>query len=81
MIDGALTSFAHFLRECGFRAAGITVDAWGNRACVKANFLSWRKRRPFHPLKNEPAYPVVVWAFTRNVAGEEPSSSTVREFH
>lgn len=61
----------YFLQECGFHAAGIAVDAWGNRACLKANLLAWRKRRPFGSLKNEADFPMVVWAFARNV-GDEP---------
>lgn len=66
----------HFLQECGFPPAGIDVDSWGNRACVKANLLAWRKRGPFGSLKNEPNYPVVVWAFARNLVDEEASLST-----
>lgn len=65
---------SYFLQECGFPAAGITVDAWGNRACVKANFLAWRKRRPFNSLANEPDFPVVVWGFARNLADDEHPS-------
>jgi len=68
----------YFLQECGFHAAGIAVDAWGNRSCLKANLLAWRKRGPFGSLKNEPNYPMVVWAFARNLTGEAPSSPTDR---
>ena len=69
----------YFLQECGFPDAGIAVDSWGNRACVKANLLAWRKRRPFDSLKNEPNFPLVVWAFARNLSGREPSLSSDRE--
>jgi hypothetical protein len=70
----------YFLQECGFHPAGITVDQWGNRACVKANFVTWRKRGPFGSLENEPDFPIVVWAFARNVAEGDESSSNNREF-
>ena len=69
----------YFLQECGFDAAAIDVDSWGNRACAKANFLAWRKRGPFGSLKNEANYPVVVWAFARNTTAHETFSATFRE--
>jgi SAM-dependent methyltransferase len=69
----------YFLQECGFPAAGIAVDSWGNRACLKANLLAWRKRGPFGSLKNEPDFPMVVWAFARNVSSGEPSLPINRE--
>jgi SAM-dependent methyltransferase len=68
----------YFLQECGFHPAGITVDQWGNRACVKANFVTWRKRGPFGSLENEPDFPIVVWAFARNVAEGDVSSPNNR---
>jgi SAM-dependent methyltransferase len=62
----------YFLQECGFDPAGITTDAWGNRACLKANLTAWRKRGLFGSLANEPDFPVVVWGFARNLpAGAE----------
>jgi SAM-dependent methyltransferase len=57
-----------FLQECGFAAAGITTGSWGNRDCVKANLTAWRKRGLFGSLVNEPDFPLVVWAFARNLA-------------
>jgi SAM-dependent methyltransferase len=60
------TGMRHFLAECGFRPDGIRTGSWGNRACVKANFSDWKIYRPlFHSLRNEPDYPVVVWALAR----------------
>jgi SAM-dependent methyltransferase len=56
---------SYFLQECGFAPEDIQTDSWGNRACVKGNLNSW-KRFGFHrSLKNEPDYPVMVWAFAR----------------
>lgn len=57
----------YFLQECGFDPAGITTDAWGNRACLKANLTAWRKRGLFGSLANEPDFPVVVWGFAQNL--------------
>ena len=56
----------YFLAECGFSLDRIQTDSWGNRACVKANFIEWAPYRPwFHSLKNEPNFPVSVWALAR----------------
>jgi SAM-dependent methyltransferase len=57
----------YFLQECGFIAAGITTGSWGNQDCVKANLTAWRKRSLFASLANEPDFPIVVWAFARNL--------------
>jgi SAM-dependent methyltransferase len=43
-----------------------TVGSWGNRACVIGNFNRWAARRPWHPMRNEPDFPIQVWAFARN---------------
>ena len=56
---------SYFLQEAGFPAAGIATDAWGNRACMKANLTRWRKRGFLGSLRNEPEFPVMVWAFAR----------------
>lgn len=58
----------YFLQDCGFAAAGIATGSWGNRDCVKANLTAWRKRGLFASLVNEPDFPLVVWAFARNLA-------------
>jgi SAM-dependent methyltransferase len=42
-----------------------TVDSWGNRECVIGNFGRWSAYRRWHSLRNEPDYPVQVWAFAR----------------
>lgn len=60
------TGMAHLLTECGFSMKRIRTGSWGNRACVRANFSEWQPYRPmFHSLKNEPAFPVVVWALAQ----------------
>jgi SAM-dependent methyltransferase len=51
------------LEECGFER--VETGSWGNRRCVRANFRKWPKYRPWHSLRNEPEFPVVVWAFAR----------------
>lgn len=55
----------HFLAECGFSLACIQTGSWGNRACVKANFRHWARRGWFGSLKNEPDFPVAVWALAQ----------------
>jgi SAM-dependent methyltransferase len=56
---------SYLLQECGFPESHIKTDAWGNRACLKANLTKWRVYGWFRPLENEPDYPVMVWAFAR----------------
>ena len=56
---------SYLLQECGFEAKDIRTRSWGNRACVRGNFRKWRKRGFFGSLKNEPDFPVMVWAFAR----------------
>jgi hypothetical protein len=56
----------HLLAEGGFDLNRITTGSWGNRACVRSNWRKWTVYRPWlHSLKNEPDYPVVVWALAR----------------
>lgn len=56
-----------FLENAGFHS--VHVASWGNRACVLANLsegLAWSLYNPLrHSLKNEPQFPVVVWAYAR----------------
>jgi SAM-dependent methyltransferase len=53
------------LQECGFEAAMIETHSWGNRRCLVANLARWRRRGWFGSLKNEPDFPVMVWAFAQ----------------
>lgn len=55
----------YFLAECGFPMESIKTWSWGNRACVKANFKRWARRGWFGSLKNEPDFPIVVWALAQ----------------
>lgn len=55
----------YFLAECGFDPDRITTGAWGNRACINANFKRWARRGWFRSLKNEPDFPVTVWALAK----------------
>jgi len=55
---------SYLLQEGGFAQDDIQTASWGNRACVRANFRRWRKRG-FGSLRNEPDFPVMVWAFAR----------------
>ena len=56
----------HLLAEGGFDINRITTGSWGNRACVRSNWWKWTIYFPFlHSLKNEPEFPVSVWALAR----------------
>jgi len=58
----------HLLIEGGFNADHITIGSWGNRACVCSNFHTWTGWIPWkHSLKNEPKFPIVVWAFAKKL--------------
>ena len=61
------TGLRQFLAECGFPPEHTTTGSWGNRECVEATFRREFRlfNRHFHSLKNEPEYPVVVWALAR----------------
>lgn len=64
----------YLLQECGFADEDIQADSWGNRSCLRGNLTRWRRRGFFGSLKNEPDYPVMVWAFAR-----KPASGTTAE--
>jgi SAM-dependent methyltransferase len=51
-----------FLDDCGFTAK---AHGWGNRKAVKANFGRWEEYGWKRDLRNEDAFPIVVWAFAR----------------
>lgn len=56
----------HFLHECGFPLDSIKTGAWGNRACILANFDRWVMYDPeAHDLTNEPEFPYHVWALAQ----------------
>jgi SAM-dependent methyltransferase len=60
------TGLRHFLVECGFAEEAIETGSWGNRACVRANLAKWTHYLAgVHSLRNEPEFPVVVWAMAR----------------
>jgi SAM-dependent methyltransferase len=59
------TGIKYFLSECGFPMEAIVSGSWGNRTCVKANFNAWARRGWFRSLKNEPNFPVTVWAIAQ----------------
>jgi SAM-dependent methyltransferase len=63
---------SYFLQECGFDKRLIHTDSWGNRACVRANFNSWKRFGWGRSLRNEPDFPVMIWAF----AQKEPQKDT-----
>lgn len=54
----------NLLIEGGFEPDAIRTASWGNRACAKSNFRRWTPYGFgwFRSLKNEPDFPVSVWA-------------------
>jgi SAM-dependent methyltransferase len=73
------TGLKYFLAECGFALADIQTGSWGNRACIRANFLKWQIYQTWrHSLHNEPHFPAVVWALAKKADGpQEYSDNTV----
>jgi SAM-dependent methyltransferase len=60
------TGIRHLLAEGGFDINLITTGSWGNRACVRANWRRWQIYQSWrHSLKNEPDFPVVIWAMAK----------------
>ena len=59
------TGIRYFLAECGFDLEATKTGSWGNRACVRANFRHWARRGWSGSLRNEPDFPVSVWALAR----------------
>ncbi len=41
------------------------IGSWGNRYVVVGNFNRWTRLKPWHTLRNEPNFPVAVWAIGR----------------
>ena len=53
-----------FLERAGF--SHVEAWMWGNRDCLIANLDDWPIYNPGkHSLKNDPAFPVVVWGVAR----------------
>jgi SAM-dependent methyltransferase len=55
----------YFLEESGFE--DVRTGSWGNKACVKSLLRIWMPRG-WSSLKNDPEFPVVVWALARRHA-------------
>jgi len=55
----------YFLAECGFELDKTVTGSWGNRACVRANFKKWARSGWFGSMKDEPEFPVTVWALAQ----------------
>jgi SAM-dependent methyltransferase len=59
------TGLSYLLQDGGFPEGNIKTDSWGNRACLRANLAKWRRYGWYRSLRNEPNYPVMIWAFAR----------------
>ena len=56
---------AFLLEEGGFSPEAIRTDSWGNRQAVRLQLRGRNYCRRLHSLKNEPDYPLCVWALAR----------------
>ena len=63
-----------FLEDCDFTCE---VRSWGNRKAVRANLKKWREYGWRHDLRNEPRFPVCVWAYARNRLENRQQSANV----
>lgn len=59
------TGLRYLLAECGFDLEEVRTGSWGNRSSVKANLRHWARHGWFRSNKNDPRYPVAVWALAR----------------
>jgi SAM-dependent methyltransferase len=59
------TGIKHFLGECGFDETSVITGSWGNRSAVKANFNRWARTGWRSTRRNEPEFPIVVWALAQ----------------
>jgi SAM-dependent methyltransferase len=55
------------LERAGFDVPEVT--GWGNRRCVRANFLVWAGTPRWRATENEPDFPLNVWAIARKPEG------------
>ncbi len=71
------TGLKYLLAEGGFRLDDIVTGSWGNRACVEAGFHRvWPWVPWWHSLRNEPKYPVMVWAVAcKEAAADTPAAA------
>ena len=54
------------LLDGGFGENDVSVHSWGNRACVRAHAGGPVRDYGFYrDMRNEPEYPLMVWAFAR----------------
>ena len=58
------TGMKYLLAECGFPIDKIITGSWGNRKAVIGNLTRFPKAF-YRSLKNEPEYPLTVWALAR----------------
>ena len=64
------TGMKYFLAECGFDLDKVKTGSWGNRMAAKANLKYGNNFPQYHPwlhrnLKNDPRFPVQVWALAQ----------------
>jgi SAM-dependent methyltransferase len=59
------TGMTHFLEEAGFDADRVITGSWGNEGAVKANFRRWARAGWERRFRNDPDFPITVWAIAQ----------------
>ena len=59
------TGLRYFLAECGFPLETTETESWGNERALKASLVSWGRVGWQKHLKNDPRFPIAVWAVAR----------------
>jgi SAM-dependent methyltransferase len=62
------TGMRHFLAECGFPLETTETASWGNASALKASLVSWGRVGWQKNLKNDPRFPITVWAVAHKPA-------------
>ncbi len=72
------------LIDAGFEDENIHTGSWGNKSCMLSNLHVWQRYNPYiHSLKNDPRYPLMVWALARKATAEpdQPAEEPVADFY
>lgn len=66
----------YFLAECGFPLETTETASWGNAGALRASLVTWGRVGWRKNLRNDPRFPITVWALARKPAAtpEQPHS-------
>ncbi|MCP5368727.1 MAG: methyltransferase domain-containing protein [Hyphomicrobiales bacterium] len=63
------------LETAGFEPELVETFSWGNRKCVAANLDRWAPYGWYRDMRNEPDFPLTVWAVARKADVEGPEKT------